>query len=360
MRKPNFASGPCALPLPVLREIQNDIIEYCDSSESILEISHRSSHFARILESAKLNLRRFASIPDSHEILFLQGGASTQFSQVVMHFKSCGKAMDYIVSGTWSRKAFEECKRMGGNCNLVQEIDGKEKFDVTLWNWSSDTGFVYFCDNETVDGIEMPKCFIDLIPSRCPIICDMSSNFLTREVQFEKYGIIFAGAQKNLGIAGLTLVVIRKDVLNMKIDPNTPIMSKYSTFSSSDSLYNTPPTFAIYVCDLMVKWLIEEFHTLSRVELFHQETQRKLYDIIDNPENHFFNSIYYRSRINIVFRILDADGKFDLEAENKFAETNLLLNMKGHRSVGGLRVSLYNSVTMSDISQLFEYILNRN
>lgn len=348
----NFGAGPSVLPEEVLLQIQQQLLNTNSSGVSILEMSHRTKEFERILHDCKKDLCNFMQIPDDYSVLFCQGGATLQFSMINYLLGSTEKAADYVVSGVWSRKAMEEAIKMGYKVNVVVDFQA-EKLSIPpieKWNWSSNPSFVYYCDNETVDGIEFPTDYVSRFTEDKIIVCDMSSNFMTRRVKISDYGIIFAGAQKNLGIAGVTIVIIKKSLINYDGRKNVPTMMDYSILSKNDSMYNTPPTFAIYVCSLIIAWTRRKFNSIEAVEEFHNYQKNKIYAVIDQK---FINSVplQYRSRINIVFKTLESDKRL-LQVLND----NKIIQVEGHRLVGGFRLSIYNAMTEENIDFLLKLL----
>jgi phosphoserine aminotransferase len=244
----NFSAGPGVLPRKVLEKVQDELLSFEDSGISVMEMSHRSSHFKEILSKAERNIRQLLDIPMGYKVLFMQGGASTQFSGFLLNLVTRkDQLVDYIVTGQWSRKAYKEAVRMGFRAESHDLDHVPTKAEI-----------VYFCDNETVDGFELPNNFVDSLPSDAIVVCDMSSNFASRAVQVSKFGVIFGGAQKNMGPAGVTLVIVREDLLDRfeQCPIKGPLMLSYKTCADNESMYNTPPTFSIYVMGLVFShWL---------------------------------------------------------------------------------------------------------
>lgn len=336
----NFSAGPSMLPTSVLNKIRDQLLNYNETGMSVMELSHRSSTFEQILTATEQNLRKLLNIPSNYQILFMQGGGTTQFSSIPLNFCEQDDIVSYCVSGVWSSKAAEEAKKYA----QVQIVDNEH------WSINNKAKYLYYCDNETINGIELP-----VVPPETdiPLICDMSSNFLSRRFDITRYAMIFAGAQKNFGIAGLTIVIIRSDFLQSSPRLYTPTMLNYSLMSSNKSMYNTPPTFAIYVSKLVTEWLLEQ-GGIAALEERNAEKARMLYETIDASEL-FFNDVDppYRSRMNVIFKCKDASREKEFIEQ---AEQAGLYELVGHRSVGGFRASLYNAVTREMVDKLCKFI----
>ncbi|KAI8785532.1 phosphoserine aminotransferase [Biomphalaria glabrata] len=353
----NFSAGPAKLPAAVLAHAQKEMLDHKDSGVSVMELSHRSSEFIKILHAAEEKLRHLLTIPDNYKVLFLQGGGTGQFSAVPLNLMQLkpGHSADYIITGSWSAKAAQEAEKYG-TVNLV--IPKPKKYtsipDRSTWTLNPDASYFYYCANETIDGVEF-----QYIPETngVPIVCDMSSNILTRHLDISKFGLIFAGAQKNIGPAGVTLVIIREDLIGfaMKV---CPVIFDYKVQAGNNSLYNTPPTYGIYMMGLVFDW-IEEVGGVHKMEENAIKKSGLVYDLIDHSEG-FYNcplDLDCRSRMNIPIRI-GFHGAHDV-LEKKFSDestSNGYLQLKGHRSVGGIRVSLYNAVTVEETEHLVEFM----
>ena len=347
----NFSAGPAVLPLEVLEQVQRDLVSLPGVGMSVLEISHRSAAFDEIIEGCEADLRKLAGIPDTHSILFLQGGASLQFSMVPMNLLPQGGSADYIVTGVWSQKAVKEAKRVGtvriaastetGNFTRVpaqQEL----QLDPTA-------AYVHYTTNNTIYGTEFhytPDA------GQVPLVADASSDIFSRPIDVSRYGLIYAGAQKNLAPAGVTLVIVRDELLK-RTPASLSTMLQYSVHAENKSLYNTPPVFAIYVMRLVLQWLLKQ-GGLEAVERVNAGKAAKLYAEIDR-------SGFYRghaekdsrSRMNVTFRLPNED------LEKKFVKESTsagLDGLKGHRSVGGLRASIYNAFPESGVDALVEFM----
>ena len=347
----NFSAGPATLPLPVLEQIQRDMLSLPGVGMSVLEISHRSAPFDEIIEGAEADLRRLAGVPDGYHVLFLQGGASLQFSMVPMNLLPAGGSADYIVTGVWAQKAVKEAKRVGGvKIAASTEADnfthvpqqGELKLDPAA-------AYVHYTTNNTIYGTQF-----HYVPevANVPLVADASSDIFSRPIDASKYGLIYAGAQKNLGPAGLTIVIVRDDLL--KRTPATlPTMLQYGVHAENKSMYNTPPVFAIYVTRLVLAWLVRQ-GGLEAIERVNARKADALYAEIDRTG--FYRGHARpdsRSRMNVTFRLPSE------ELEKKFVKESTaagLDGLKGHRSVGGLRASLYNAFPESGVQALVQFM----
>ncbi|MFC3041094.1 3-phosphoserine/phosphohydroxythreonine transaminase [Virgibacillus xinjiangensis] len=347
----NFSAGPSMLPLPVLEKAQKELLNYQDSGMSVMELSHRSGWFSDIISEADQLLRELLQIPDNYKVLFLQGGASQQFAMVPMNLMvNSGKA-DFVHTGSWSKKAIKEAERFGEVRVIASSEDENftyiPKVDSSMIDPEAD--YVHITTNNTIEGTAFSE-----IPDTgdVPLVADMSSNILSEEIDVSKFGVIYAGAQKNIGPAGLTVVIIREDLIG-KAPDSCPAMLNYKTFSDSDSLYNTPPTFSIYMAKLVFEWL-KGLGGLPEMERINREKAQLLYDYLETSE--LFDSPVKkdsRSMMNIPFIIPDKelDGVFIDEAKQAGFET-----LKGHRSVGGMRASIYNAMPLQGVKQLVAFM----
>lgn len=344
----NFSAGPSMLPLPVLEKAQNELVSYKDSGMSVMEISHRSALFTEIIEDAEKLLRELLKIPSNYKVLFLQGGASQQFSMVPMNLLKNGKA-GYINTGSWSKKAIKEAQKYGDIQVIASSEDKNFSYipDLTGIKLDPEFDYVHITTNNTIEGTafsELPET------GNIPLVADMSSNIMSEEIDVSKFGLIYAGAQKNIGPAGLTIVVIREDLMG-KAAENCPVMLDYKTHADSNSLYNTPPTFAIYMAKLVFEWL-QELGGIKAMEKINREKANLLYDYLDASD--FFTSPVEknsRSLMNIPF----ATSSEELDAAFlKLAKEAGLETLKGHRSVGGMRASVYNAMPIEGVQKLVE------
>lgn len=348
----NFNPGPAILPEPVLKEVQENLLSLPGVGMSILEISHRSSTFENILNETIENLKKLARIPENYKILFLGGGASLQFSMVPLNLMPPKNKADYIVTGSWSKKAVKEAKRVGA-VNIVASTE-EENFkriprqDELKLDY--DAAYVHYTSNNTIYGTEW-----NYIPDvgDVPLVCDMSSDIFSYPFDISRFGLIYAGAQKNLGPAGVTIVIIREDLLERSQD-TLHTMLNYKIHAENNSLYNTPPVFAIYIVGLVAKWLLN-LGGLETIAKLNNEKAKLIYDAIDNSNGFYKGHAEKdsRSKMNITFRLPSE------ELEKKFAKEateNGLVGLKGHRSVGGLRASVYNAFPIEGAKALVEFM----
>jgi phosphoserine aminotransferase len=351
----NFSPGPAVLPLPVLEEAQRDLVSYPGAGCSILEISHRSKAFDKIINGAEANLRTLLKIPDNYRVLFMQGGAILQFGVVAMNLlHASGKPADYIVNGTWSKKAADEAKTQGA---IQVAWDGKagnfnrapKQSELKL---DPNAAYAYMCSNETIQGVQY-KTEPDV--GSVPLICDSSSDLLCRPVPVDKFGLIFACAQKNCGPAGVTVVIIRDDLV-AKSPADLPSLVNYKVFAEGKSLLNTPPTFAIYVVKLVTDWLLNTIGGLDKMHEINKSKAALLYEAIDRS-NGFYQCHAEpdsRSIMNIPFRLANPAND---EPFVKQAAERRLVELKGHRSVGGCRASIYNAMPVEGVKLLRDFMV---
>ncbi|KAI8384643.1 phosphoserine aminotransferase [Radiomyces spectabilis] len=373
----NFGAGPAKIPQSVLKKAQDELLDFDHTGMSILEISHRTKPFANVMARTKESLRQLLDIPDNYDILFMQGGASTQFAAVFYNLlaakqeelRKLGReketiVVDYFVTGTWSARAAVEAERLAATVSQpvhvnrvvdVKQQTGQFGSIPSTWNLTdpakNNVAYVYYCDNETIHGVEFPQR-PEIDPS-VPLVADISSNFLSRPMDVSKHGVIYGGAQKNLGPAGVSIIIIRKDLLtDLSLGPVRPLMLDYATMAKHDSMYNTPPTFAIYIVGLTLEWLLEQ-GGLSGIEEANARKAKKLYDVIEQSK--IYTSPVQagcRSRMNVVFRLTEALEKEFLAG----AEARNMVQLKGHRSVGGVRASIYNATPEEDVDILIDYM----
>lgn len=347
----NFNPGPAALPLPVLEEIQAEFLNFKGSGMSITEISHRSKAFDEVLNDAVARVKRILSLPENYHVLFLQGGASSQFYQVPMNLMGPGDTADYIDTGTWSAKAIKEVNILERSVNVAASSEDRNYCYIPKdIKFNPEAAYVYLVSNNTIKGTqwaEFPET------GGVPLVADMSSDILSRALDVSPFGLIYAGAQKNLGPAGVTLVIIRDDMLD-RVPDGLPSMVSYKTHVDKNSSYNTPPCFAIYVVQLVVKWLEEKMGGLEGVARVNDQKASLLYDFMDGDE--FYRPTAdkdSRSRMNVTFRLADKELEPKFVAE---ALENGLNGLKGHRSVGGCRASIYNAVSLEAVQSLVEFM----
>jgi phosphoserine aminotransferase len=350
----NFNAGPAALPLSVLERIREELLDWHSTGMSVMEMSHRSPEFEGINAAAEAGLRKHLSISDDYAVIFLQGGGSTQFAMAPMNLAQAGKPVDLIHTGTWTAKALGELKK--GHLHNVAASTEAEKFvrvprqdEIRL---SADPSYVHMCTNNTIEGTQW-QTLPD--PGSAPLVADMSSDIASRQVDVKKFGLIFAGAQKNLGPSGATVVIIRKDLAE-RADKNLPIILQYRTQIKEKSLYHTPPTFAIYIIGLVMEWIDAE-GGITAIEKRNETKAKLLYETIDSSTGYYACPVEKssRSRMNVVFRVAGGDEA----KEKKFvkeAEAAGIVGTPGHRSVGGMRVSLYNAVTPEAVQTLTSFM----
>jgi phosphoserine aminotransferase len=347
----NFNAGPAALPQEVLEKAQAELLDYRGLGYSILEASHRSPEYEAINAGAEANLRKILGISDAYEVLFLQGGASLQFAMVPMNLGVPGKPMVYANTGTWASKAISEAKLFG---TVELMYDGKPGKFAAIghceeWSVRQDAAYAYVCSNNTIYGTQYHS-FPDA--GAVPLVADMSSDFASRRVDVSRFGLIFAGAQKNIGPAGVTVVILRKDLV-ARAPATVPTMLKYSTHIPDKSLYNTPPVFSVYILHLVTEWILSK-GGIGAIERINATKSQTLYEFIDASS--FYRGVAEpadRSRMNVCFRLPTED------LEKKFASESAkagLVGLKGHRSVGGMRASLYNAMPLEGVSRLIDFM----
>ena len=349
-RKYNFGAGPAALPEVVLERAQQEITDWHGRGLSVMEMSHRSADFVGVAEQAEANLRELLAIGDDYAVLFLQGGASSQFAAVPLNLSTEDAVVDYVNTGQWSKKAIKEAQRY---CKVNVVASGEsDNFssipDFASWSLSVNASYLHYTPNETIGGVE----FFWTPEVDVPLVADMSSTLLSRPLDVSQFGLIYAGAQKNIGPAGLTLVIVRRDLIG-RARALTPAMMDYQTQAESGSMYNTPPTYAWYLAGLVFEWLQQQ-GGLAAMEQVNRRKAGKLYGAIDSSA--FYGNpvaIADRSLMNIPFTL--ADSKLDKLFLEQAAEADLL-NLKGHRAVGGMRASIYNAVPEQAVDSLIDFM----
>ncbi|MEL7024672.1 MAG: 3-phosphoserine/phosphohydroxythreonine transaminase [Pseudomonadota bacterium] len=348
----NFSAGPAVLPEPVLQRVQEDLLSWGGSGMSVMEMSHRGKEFVGIAEQAEADFRQLMGISDDYTVLFVQGGATQQFGATVLNLAQPDDTVDYVVTGSWGKKAVKEAMRFA-NVNVAADAESNGYTDIPAWSdWqvSKKAAYLHYTPNETIGGVEfheIPDSVID-----APLVADMSSTILSRPLEVSRFGVVYAGAQKNIGPAGLTIVIVRNDLLESRRD-SVPTMLQYSAQAAANSMSNTPPTFAWYVAGLVFQWLIAE-GGLDVMALRNQRKAETLYGAIDQSD--FYQSPVpprSRSRMNVPFTLAsaDLDAKFlELAGERG------LKTLKGHRSVGGMRASLYNAMPQAAVDALVDFM----
>ena len=346
----NFSAGPAMLPKPVLLKIQEELIDYQNSKASVMEISHRGVDFMEAAEKSEKDLRTLLKIPDHYKVLFLQGGASSQFSMVPINLLRGGAKANYANTGHWSVKAIAEAKRYC-DVNVCTDNSGNNFTnieDFQNWKIDEDASYLHYTPNETIAGLEF-----DYIPDvSMPIAADMSSTILSREIDVSKYGVIYAGSQKNIGPSGLTIVIVREDLIGSVID-GQPKLFDYATQANNDSMFNTPATFPWYAAGRVFEWLKEQ-GGLSAIQKINETKAETLYRAIDSSD--FYSnpvSVKYRSWMNVPFLLADEKLNSVFLERSKDAD---LLALKGHRSVGGMRASIYNAMPQEGVDALVNFM----
>ena len=347
----NFSAGPAAIPDAVLDRIRADIPDWNGTGMSVMEVSHRSKEFVAVAEQAEADLRELLAIPDTYSVLFPQGGATLQFSMVPLNLSEPGQTVDYALTGSWSKKAIAEAARYNNVHVVADTSDDKFTYAPAQDEWylSGDAAYVHYCANETIAGVEFP--FVPDVGD-VPLVSDMSSTILSRPLDVSRFGVIYAGAQKNIGPAGITLVIVHKDLIG-KAREGTPSLLDYKTYDDSGSMSNTPPVFTWYVAGLVFQYLIDEGGLASVAEK-NQAKAERLYAAIDSSD-FYTNPVREDSRswMNVPFVLADSalDATFLAEAEAAG-----LANLKGHRSVGGMRASIYNAMPIEGIEALISFM----
>lgn len=347
----NFSAGPAVLPEEVLKEAAEEMLDYKGTGMSVMEMSHRSKAFQTIIETAEQDLRDLLHIPDNYKVLFLQGGASLQFAMIPMNLMKHKKA-DYIITGQWAKKAYQEAKKYGEAKAIASSEDKTYSYipDCSDLPIDEDADYVYICENNTIYGTKYKT-----LPNTKgkPLVADVSSCFLSEPVDVEKYGMIYGGVQKNIGPAGVVIAIIREDLITEDTLPGTPTMLKYKTHADAKSLYNTPPAYGIYICGKVFKW-IKKMGGLAAMKEHNEKKAKILYDFLDSSKL-FKGTVVKedRSLMNVPFVTGDADldAKFVKEAKEAGFE-----NLKGHRTVGGMRASIYNAMPIEGVEKLVEFM----
>lgn len=347
----NFSAGPAMLPEEVLKEAGLEILNYRETGMSVMEMSHRSKEYEAIIQQAELDLRTLMNIPQNYKVLFLQGGGHTQFAMVPLNLMRNKKA-DYIITGQWAKKAWKEANLYGEARAIASSEDSVFSYipDCSDLEIDKDTDYIYICENNTIYGTKFHT-----LPNTKgkDLVADVSSCFLSEPVDVSKYALLFAGAQKNVGPAGVTIVIIREDLIREDILPNTPTMLRYKTHADAKSLYNTPPCYNIYICGKVFQW-IQKQGGLEAMKVYNRDKAKILYDFLDNSKR-FRGTVCKedRSLMNVPFITGDKelDAKFIQEAQKEG-----FVNLKGHRSVGGMRASIYNAMPKIGVEKLVEFM----
>ena len=347
----NFSAGPAVLPQEVLEQAQGELVNWHGSGMSVMEMSHRGKEYMSIQAEAEADLRELMAIPANYKVLFLQGGASSQFAMVPMNLYRGKASADYLNTGEWSKKAIKEAKKYGAVNVVASSEDKNFTYAPTqdAWKLDPNAAFVHYTPNETIGGVEI---FWTPETGNVPLVADMSSNILSRPIDVTKFGLIYAGAQKNIGPAGLTIVIVREDLLGETVK-GTPTMFDYKVATDNDSMYNTPPTYAIYIAGLVFK-MLKAKGGIAAMEKTNRAKAKLLYDALDASS--FYSSpvaVENRSLMNIPFTLKDAalDDEFI-----KGAKARGMVQIKGHRSVGGMRASIYNAMPIEGVQALVDWM----
>ena len=347
----NFSAGPAVLPEEVLQEAADEMLDYRGTGMSVMEMSHRSKAYDTIIKEAEADLRELMNIPDNYKVLFLQGGASQQFAMIPMNLMK-NRVADYIVTGQWAKKAYQEASLYGKANKIASSEDKTFSYipDCSDLPISEDADYVYICENNTIYGTKFKT-----LPNTKgkPLVADVSSCFLSEPVDVTKYGVIYGGVQKNIGPAGVVIVIIREDLITEDVLPGTPTMLRYKIHADADSLYNTPPAYGIYICGKVFKWL-KKMGGLEAMKERNEKKAKILYDYLD--ESKLFKGTVRkedRSLMNVPFITgnVELDAKFVKEAKEAGFE-----NLKGHRTVGGMRASIYNAMPIEGVEKLVEFM----
>jgi len=352
-RSHNFNAGPAVLPLAVLEQARDEMVDYRGSGMSVMELSHRSTYFEGIINEAEADLRSLLGIPSDYSVLFLQGGATLQFNMIPRNLLPADRSADYTLNGAWGKAAIKEAEKVG----KARVVGSTEKSNFNFMppqaelDLDPNAAYFHFTSNETIHGVEFQT--EPTPPSGVPLVCDMSSNIASRPLDVKKYGLIYSGAQKNLGPSGVTLVVIRNDLLE-RTPPKLPIMLDYKQMAENKSLYNTPPCYSIYILGLVLKWL-KNNGGMEGIAKHNAAKASLVYDTLDGSGGFYKGHARAdsRSRMNVTFRLPSED------LEKKFAkesEAQGMVGLKGHRSVGGLRASMYNALPLASAEALAQFM----
>ena len=347
----NFNPGPAALPLEVLEQAQAELLDFKGTGMSVMEISHRSKEFEAVIQTAEADLRELYGIPANYKVMFLQGGASLQFAMLPMNLRPAGASADYIVTGTWSKTAIKEAQKLGtARAAANTEKEGFKGLPASL-DLDPNAAYLHFTSNETIHGVEF---FTEPTPpAGVPLVCDCSSDFISHPIDISKYALLYAGAQKNAGPAGVVVVIARDDMLE-RTPANLPVMLDYKALAASGSLHNTPPAFAIYMVGLVFQWA-KKLGGLAAIEKINRQKANAIYTAIDESSGFYRGHALpeARSIMNIPFRLPSEELEDTFAKE---AKKNDLIGLKGHRSVGGMRASIYNAMTVEGAEALVQFM----
>lgn len=350
-RAHNFNAGPAGLPLEVMLQAQAELLDYKGTGMSIIEMSHRSKEFEAMINEAETDMRELLAIPANYKVLFMQGGASLQFSMLPMNLRPAGASADYIVTGAWSKKALQEAQKLGATHASADMKAANYNGLPTSLDLDPKAAYLYYCSNETIHGVEF--FHTPQPPAGVELICDSSSDFMSRPVDISQYAYFYAGAQKNVGPAGVVIGILREDMLE-RVPANLPVMLDYKIQAENNSLYNTPPCFSIYMVGLVMKW-IKKMGGLAGIEARNSTKANLIYQAIDTSGGFFKGHAQpaARSRMNVTFRLPNEELEAQFVSEAKKMK---MIGLKGHRSVGGLRASIYNAVELADVQVLTDFM----
>lgn len=349
----NFSAGPAGLPLAVLEQVQKDLLCYPGAGASIMEISHRSKTYDAVHAKAKANIKQLLNLPDNYHVLFCQGGATLQFTMLAMNLLGKEQSADYIYCGSWAKKAMGEAKKIGkirtawsGEAERFTRMPEQAELDL-----DPNAAYLHMTSNETIEGVE---CFDEPQSGTVPLVCDASSDFLSRPIDIKKYGLLYAGAQKNVGPAGVAVAILRDDLLE-RVPAGLPSLLDYKVMVENDSLYNTPPCFAIYLISLTTQWVIDTFGDLAGMEAHNRKKAGIVYDAIDNSDGFYVGHAQPQSRslMNVTFVLKNKDLESEFVSQAKALN---LHELKGHRSVGGFRASIYNAMPIEGCQALADFM----
>ena len=347
----NFSAGPAVLPEAVLRQAAAEMLDYRGSGMSVMEMSHRSSTYQNIIDRAESDLRELMGIPENYKVLFLQGGASQQFAMIPMNFMK-NKVADYIITGQWAKKAYQEAKLFGQANAVASSADKTFSYipDCSDLPISENADYVYICENNTIYGTKFKE-----LPNTKgkDLVSDVSSCFLSEPVDVSKYAMIYGGVQKNVGPAGVVIAIIREDLITEDVLPGTPTMLRYKTHADNGSLYNTPPTYGIYICGLVFQWL-KEMGGLEVMKQYNEKKAAILYDFLDQSKL-FHGTVVKKDRSLMNVPFITGDEALDAQFVKEAAAAGFQ-NLKGHRSVGGMRASIYNAMPMEGVEKLVAFM----
>ncbi len=347
----NFSAGPAVLPEPVLRQAAQEMLNYQGTGMSVMEMSHRSKAYQDIIDTAEADLRELMGIPENYKVLFMQGGAHQQFAMVPLNFMK-NKVADYIITGQWAKKAWQEAKLYGTANAVASSSDATFSYipDCSDLPISEDADYVYICENNTIYGTK----FHELPNTKGkPLVSDVSSCFLSEPVDVTKYGMIYGGVQKNVGPAGVVIGIIREDLITEDVLPGTPTMLRYKTHADNGSMYNTPPTYGIYICGLVFKWLKEQ-GGLEAMKVHNEKKAALLYDFLDQSKL-FRGTVVKKDRSLMNVPFVTGDESKDAEFIKAAAAAGFV-NLKGHRTVGGMRASIYNAMSYEGVEKLVQFM----